>query len=244
LTPTDSLDLSSVYAFGALLPVFCAWTVFYLFFSAWVLGMSVSFLLNTLVLQGKSAVQIRAVHFALLRGMIVLRDVTYTTPNFSIKMVDCVLTIPWWRAWSKTNALLQVTSRGIEYYILNNSGRYEDLDRILKKRERGAQDQGLHVGLDVPPDAPLLFWLSKTIVINLSVGCVIIGNPSLPTALVISFQKARGTASLVEKELYTELQRVEAGIDLHECTVQVRENKAGKTMPMLIAARKKVYGNL
>ena len=227
-TTTDSLDLSSLYAFGALLLVFCAWTVFYLFFSAWVLGMSVSFLLNTLVLQGKSAVQIRAIHFALLRGMIVLRDVTYTTPNFSIKMVDCVLTIPWWRAWSKTNALLQVTSRGIEYYILNNSGRYEDLDRILKKRERGAQDQGLHVGLDVPPDAPLLFWLSKIIVINLSVGCVIIGNPSLPTALVISFQKARGTASLVEKELYTELQRVEACIDLHECTVQVRENKGWK----------------
>jgi hypothetical protein len=53
---------------AALLVLFCVWTVFYLFFSAWVLGMLVSFLLNTLVLQGKSAVHIRAIHFALLRG--------------------------------------------------------------------------------------------------------------------------------------------------------------------------------
>lgn len=44
----DSLDLAPVYAFGSLLVVFCAWTVFYLFFSARVLGISVSFLLNLL----------------------------------------------------------------------------------------------------------------------------------------------------------------------------------------------------
>ena len=195
----DSLNLNSVYSFSALLVLFCAWTVFYLFFSAWVLGMMVSFLLNTVVLQGRSAIQIRAIHFALLRGMIVLRDVTYTTPDISLKMVDCVLSIPWWHNWSNTNALLHLTSRGFEYYIFNNSGRYEQLDNIMKKRQRGAAEQNLNIGVDVPPDAPLLFWLSKTIVINLTVGCVIIGNTSLPTAMVISFQKARGTASLVEK---------------------------------------------
>ena len=54
--------------------------------------------------------------------MIVLRDVTYTTPNISIRMVDCVLSLPWWRAWSRSSSLLNLTSRGIEYYIVNNSG--------------------------------------------------------------------------------------------------------------------------
>jgi len=217
-----------VYAFSALLAVLCLWMIFYLFFSAWVIAVAVSFLLNTLVLQGKSVIQIRAVHFALLRGMIILRDVTYTTPNISVKMVDCVLSMPWWRTWSRTSALVHLTSRGLECFILNNSGHYDHLEHILKKRERGAPEQGVNIGLVVPPDAPLLFWLSKTIVINLSYGCLVIGNASLPTALVISFQKARGTASLVDKEPYSELKRIEAGIDLHECTAQLRENKGWK----------------
>ena len=54
---TDSMDLASVYAFTAFLVVFCVWMVVYLFFSAMVLGMAVSFLLNTFILQGRSAIQ-------------------------------------------------------------------------------------------------------------------------------------------------------------------------------------------
>ena len=138
--------------------------------------------------------------------MILLRDVTYTTPDISIKMVDCVLSMQWWQNWSNAKALLHITSRGLEYYILNNSARYDDLDRILKKRQGGAQEHGVQVGLEVPPDAPILFWLSKSIIINLSIGSVIIGNMSLPTALVISFQKARGTLSLIDKGEYKDLQ--------------------------------------
>ena len=219
------LPIESVYGFLALLVVFCAWSVFYLFFSARLLGIAVSFLLNTFVLRGESAIQIRAIHFALLRGMIVIRDVTYTTPNISLKMVDCVLSMAWWRTWAKHPALLHITSRGLEYYIINNGARYEDLETILKRREEDAVEQHVQVGLDAPPDAPLLFWLTKALVINLSVGCVIIGNPSLPTALVVSFEKARGTASLVDTAPSAGIQRVQADLDLHSCTVQIRENK-------------------
>jgi hypothetical protein len=226
-SPT-SMASGSLYGFSTLLVTLCMWSIFYLFFSAWVLGRAVSFLLNVLILRDKSAIQIQAIHFALLRGMLVLRDVTYTTPNISIKMVDCVLSIAWWRTWSNHPALLHLTSRGLEYYIVNNSARYEDLERILHERERGVQEQGVHVGLEVPPDAPLLFWLSKNISVNLSVGCLIIGNTLLPSALVVSFEKAFGTVSLVDKEPYTELQRVEADIELHECTVQLRENMGWK----------------
>ena len=223
------LPIESVYGFLALLVVFCAWSVFYLFFSARLLGIAVSFLLNTFVLRGESAIQIRAIHFALLRGMIVIRDVTYTTPNISLKMVDCVLSMAWWRTWAKHPALLHITSRGLEYYIINNGARYEDLETILKRREEDTVEQHVQVGLDAPPDAPLLFWLTKALVINLSVGCVIIGNPSLPTALVVSFEKARGTASLVDTAPSAGIQRVQADLDLHSCTVQIRENKGWTT---------------
>ena len=73
--------------------------------------------------------------------MIVLRDVTYTTPNISIRMVDCVLSLPWWRAWSRSSSLLNLTSRGIEYYIVNNSGERERESERARARDRARQSE-------------------------------------------------------------------------------------------------------
>jgi hypothetical protein len=76
--------------------------------------------------------------------MIVLRDVTYTTPNISIRMVDCVLSLPWWRAWSRSSSLLNLTSRGIEYYIVNNSGERERESARARETERDRERQRVY----------------------------------------------------------------------------------------------------
>lgn len=218
----------------------------YLFFSAALLGWIFSSVLNSFVLKDKHRIRIGSMHIAWLRGMVVLRDVTFASPNISTHMVDAVLSIQWWKAWVESSSLVLLSVSGLEVCLSNNSARYDHLRDVLTKRSTAAHtgvaaaEAALTMGLEFPPDIPFLFWLCRTLQVKVQVGCVSIGNNRLPTTLLVSFTKAEGTITLVRRAVTPApsssdnfaqpasgapgplpCNRTEANLDLHDATIKV-----------------------
>ena len=210
-TVSENPTVADTFAFSVFvsLVVSLAFVItLYVFFSAALVGWIVSSVLNSFVLRDKCRIRIGSMHIAWLRGMVVLRDVTFASPNISMHMVDAVLSIQWWKEWVESSSLVLLSVSGLELCLANNSARYDQLRDVLAKRKDehtglSAAEAALTMGLEFPPDIPFLFWLCRTLQVKVQVGSVSIGNNRLPTTLVVSFTQAEGTITLVSRAIPT-----------------------------------------
>lgn len=116
--------LERFYIFGVLTVILAIFLVYYLFFSAKLLGYMISVAINARINRW-GHIRIGSIHFALLGGTICVRDVIFCSKNITVRIVDGYVSIRWWKAWAENTALVRVTASGLEYCILNNSTNYD-----------------------------------------------------------------------------------------------------------------------
>ncbi|SJK97793.1 uncharacterized protein ARMOST_01048 [Armillaria ostoyae] len=124
-------------------------TVIYIFYwsrlVAWLLGLVIRFLSWS---QGASSiwVSIGSIHFSLLSGRILLKDIRYHSSNQTVKIVKCQIV---WRYWvrkplsedgvdsalgseeqkseSQNPCRIQVSFQGFEWFLYNRTAAYENI---------------------------------------------------------------------------------------------------------------------
>jgi hypothetical protein len=101
---------------------------------------------------------------------------------------------------------LSVSLEGLEYLMYNNTFKYNQLEEILRKREHPGDQWAAELGLPnlVPVHQfamPLFYRFFPATSISVKRGCMMVGNPELPTMLVVVSKRER----LEERE--SEVQR-------------------------------------
>jgi hypothetical protein len=149
--------------------------------------------------------KVESVTFALLGGRIVFSELVYSTQNTTIRIVDGTITLRWWlyetRSSLHDSALkpcrLHVHLGGVEFYLVNNVGRYKLLRRWLEQRAAapGGGDASVPLADVVDPAliaVPAYFRLFPTIGITLHRAALLIGNPELPAFVLIESVRGGG----------------------------------------------------
>jgi len=116
---------------------------------------------------------------------------------------------------------LELHADGFEFYLFNNSGRYEE---IRKQLSREAPDIPAAVAAAIP-EIPFLFKISPVILVKVNRGAAVMGNPGLQTILVLYAKHIDGTMS-VEKATFPGLDPHQMVIDgqLRDCVLNMLPN--------------------
>eukprot|EP00960_Hanusia_phi_P075237 768392-Hanusia_phi.AAC.18 len=214
-----ALDQVHVYNFVGFSILFSAWMVFFLFFSSRLIAALISFLLNHLVFHRNVLIDIKGIHFAVLRGCISVREIKISTPNMNFRAVSGYLSIAWWRVWASEGTMVVLNLCGLECSLINNTAKYDILEELLGR----TRNETVEVEENLPPRAPGIFWLARVIGIRINTGAITIGNPSLPTVVILGFEVAKGKLCLHQNKKLCS--RVELDMQLLDAKVKVCENE-------------------
>lgn len=103
--------------------------------------------------RGTAELQIGSIDLALLGGRVFLSDVVYTTRNTRLEIADVQVSFAWWLVTVRASLApapaagaggthrgprLSVQLRGVMYTIMNNSYRYDDLERLKRDFDAAA----------------------------------------------------------------------------------------------------------
>ena len=244
INSTSNNDWRNILVFSVLVAILGNLLIFYLFFSARLLGLALSSIVNTFILKNSGEISVKSFQISLLTGRICICGVSYGSSCLALRFVDADISINWWGSWTDEIPWIFLTVAGLEYTIINHASQYDRLAALLSSRQPHSKppDQQVNIApaADELDDAglPILFWLSKIIKLKIESGCLRIGNNSLPTVLFISFSGAEGTLSYVpgrepephepsNKTTATELEyhRTVLELVLQEASIDIKENR-------------------
>eukprot|EP00026_Physarum_polycephalum_P007866 Phypoly_transcript_07936.p1 GENE.Phypoly_transcript_07936~~Phypoly_transcript_07936.p1 ORF type:complete len:507 (-),score=47.97 Phypoly_transcript_07936:28-1548(-) len=209
----------------------------FLFFSSRVLGFVVSKLLSTFWVGSEGFIHIGTMNISVLTGRILMGDVVYSTKDTCIRIVDCIFTFRWWIKSVRESAVvnaekesrLSVALEGLEYLMYNNTFKYDHLEEILRKREHPGDQWAAELGLPnlVPVhqfSMPFFYRLFPATSISVKRGCMMVGNPELPTMLVVNYRKGTGLHTTDEPRFQYDYYKQVTTMELINLTVKLVSN--------------------
>lgn len=102
-------------------------------------GYVASWILNTAFLRRrKQCIKLGSFEIGILSGKIVISDVSWTTPDLHVSIVQLEVRIRWWKrcrddvkAKPKDQSRLSVYALGLHMDYFNNTGKYKELEHLL-----------------------------------------------------------------------------------------------------------------